>query len=707
MKKFFKLIVLLIVIGSLFPAKSLYSQKISPSIYFKAVNDTVDLVPGFPVTIDLMANDTIPAGDTITLTGGNPSNCGAKITVLVNGSIYTYTAGTGYNGTCHGRYILRHIGGGTVDTSSAGILFRIRDHGFDSLYLNNINARFSARGNHFFYENAKFEVPKFSGKTTIFSNALWIGGMSEDSVLHLAAERYGQGPNTAPALTKLDYSVGPVMDSSAYSIVQDTTWNYIWNLTKSEIDYHKSHWGNAGYQPIHDILTWPGNGNVALGQAPILAPFYDRNNDGHYDPMDGDYPLIKGDQSLFFIFNDDRKLHEETEGNKMKVEIHGMAYAFDIPGDSAFWNTLFLNYKIYNRSQRTYYNTYLGTFTDIDLGWSRDDFVGCDVQRGCFFGYNGTPIDGNGQPEAYGENPPAQSVTILAGPFMDPDGIDNPKKDNSGNQLCNESVNGFGFGDDIVDNERYGMRKFVYINNSLSGVPAYMQDPNYAQEYYNLMKGIWKDGTRMVYGGNGNLSAGGYGPACDFMFPGLSDTLNWGAGCQTPNGPVNWTEETAGNNPSDRRAMASMGPFTFHPGDVQDVEMAFTFARDYGNKTPMSSLEKLKEMITITRTSFETNTLPNGQSFNGINDTKKVSTGHAELFPNPAHNYTTVKFDQSIYENVRIELIGFDGAVLSAYDVNPCGNKTMLNLSSLSNGIYMVTIRAKDFFTTEKLVVFR
>ena len=41
-------------------AGNAFSQKSS----FKAVNDTVDLIPGIPVTIDLMANDTIPAGDT-------------------------------------------------------------------------------------------------------------------------------------------------------------------------------------------------------------------------------------------------------------------------------------------------------------------------------------------------------------------------------------------------------------------------------------------------------------------------------------------------------------------------------------------------------------------------------------------------------------------------------------------------------------------
>jgi len=147
----------------------------------------------------------------------------------------------------------------------------------------------------------------------------------------------------------------------------------------------------------------------------------------------------------------------------MKIEIHGMAYAFDLPSDSAFNNTIFLNYKIFNRSQRTYYNTYLGIFTDLDIGYAYDDYVGCDVYRSSYFGYNGRPVDGTGQVYAYGNHPPAQSVTVLAGPSLNPTGVDRPKVDNSGHQLCNESINGTGFGDGIPDNERLGMTSFVYL----------------------------------------------------------------------------------------------------------------------------------------------------------------------------------------------------------------------------------------------------
>ena len=671
-----------------------------------ANNDTLDLIPGIPATINILANDVYPPGDSIRISGAMPG--GEVIRTAVSGGNMTYLAvWWGFGGTSSVRYLL--IDSTTGTSSTAKIIFRIHDHSYDSLYLNNINAGFNACGTHFAGPDrySRFEVPKFSGKSTIFSNSFWIGGIDHDSILYLAAQLYGQGPTMAPAWTKADFAAGPVMDSSAYSIYTDTVWNYIWNLKKSDIDYHIAHWNQSGYTPIHDIRTWPGNGNTSLGQAARLAPFYDRNGDGIYNPMDGDYPLIRGDQSLFFIFNDDRVSHTETEGRSMKAEIHGMAYVFDYPQDSALYNTVFLNYKIYNRSSRTYLNTYVGVFTDLDIGWAMDDYIGCDVERGSYIGYNGTPVDGSGQPEAYGANPPAQSVTILGGPYLDPDGIDNPKYDNNGHQLCNTSVNGINFGDGIIDNERYGMSKFLYFNNSTSGVPAFMQDPRFAPEYYQLLQGIWKDGTRMQYGGNGHSGSGGYGPACNFMFPGVTDTLNWGVGCQAPNGPVNWTEETAANVPGDRRGVASMGPFTFQPNASEEVDISFSFARDYSSKSAQGSVTKLKSDIDKVRQTFISNKLPDGSSFNGIADNGRYSAPEIQLYPNPANTFVNIRFINIGNGLATIKVINSSGSLVRSIRVRPSAEPVVLNLSDLPQGLYLVNIQSGNQFTTRKISVIR
>jgi hypothetical protein len=47
-----------------------------------------------------------------------------------------------------------------------------------------------------------------------------------------------------------------------------------------------------------------------------------------------------------------------------------MAYAFNNSIDSALNNTIFINYRIYNRSQNNYDSLYIGSFTDFDIGFN-------------------------------------------------------------------------------------------------------------------------------------------------------------------------------------------------------------------------------------------------------------------------------------------------------------------------------------------------
>lgn len=674
----------------------------SQATHLKALNDTVDLIPGIPTTINLLANDSIPPGDSITVMGGGATCPGSTITKSGSMGLFTYTANWGYNGECTGSYVLwNRKDTAAMDTSHAKILFRIHDHSYDSLDLNNVNAWFNASGINFLGSNVVgFEIPKHSGKHTIYMNGLWIGGLAEDSLLHTSVFGYSTWP---PVYS--DYSAGPVMDSSAYSIYQDTIWNRVWKLKRSDIAYHLAHFSDPGYHPMNEIATWPGNGNTAIGEAPLLAPFFDVNGNHLYEPLLGDYPLIRGDEATFFIFNDDRKLHGNN-GNKMRMEVHAMAYVFDLPGDSAFNNTIFLNYKIYNRSQQTYFKTYTGVFTDFDIGFPSDDYMGCDVQRSSCFGYNGDSIDGTGQPGQYGAHPPAQSVTILAGPRLDPDGIDNPKKDGNGHQLCNESVNGMNFGDSIVDNERYGMRYFMayypfYYN------PWWSNEPQYPQDYYHLLKGKWIDSTSLYYGGNGHINGGSYGPSCDFIYPGLSDTLNWGVGCIPPNGSVDWTEGIANILPGDMRGVASMGPFTFNPGDMQEIDLAFVFARDYTGNDSMPSVTKLGQMIDIIRNSWLNNKLPNGETFNeGVQNPPETVTG-IKLYPNPASNKITLDFGYLVNEPVLITILSTSGEVTYSKNVIPRSKLLGLDVSSISSGFYLVRIQIGQEIQTKKIVLIR
>jgi len=517
--------------------------------------------------------------------------------------------------------------------------------GFEWLDINNVKARINTGGDMWWDlpggTGSKYYIPKNGTATSMFSGALWIGGLDINNQLKLAALRYRQ--------VGIDYWTGPLTIDGTAAIDAATCSQYDkhFKIYREDVDEFISHCDpeTGAFIPSDDytipesIINWPAHGDPSKGQSYYLAPFYDNDGDGEYNVFAGDYPyydienslchtktptkdeelegtiegsvladqVIKGDQTLWWVFNDKGNAHTETKGSAIGMEIRAQAFAFAT--NDVINNMTFYSYEIINRSTFELTNTYFSPWVDTDLGFAFDDFVGCDVQRGLGYCYNGKAVDGNGDVEAYGDQPPAIGVDFFQGPYMDPDGIDNPKYDtiidivNGDTSLvaiCDESINGVNFGNGIVDDERFGMRRFVYHNNG--GNPA-QSDPSIAPEYYNMLRGIWKDGTKMMYGGTAYVSGQGtVGPECDFMFPGDSDPCNWGTGGQPPNGGFGqngfyWTEQTGNNGspnpPGDRRFMQSAGPFTLRPGAVNYITVGIPWARATSGG-PWASVELLR-----------------------------------------------------------------------------------------------------------------
>lgn len=463
--------------------------------------------------------------------------------------------------------------------------------------INSIEALLSPIGMHFFDQNSEYGsshyycVPQGTDKMTYFAQTLWLGGLDESEQLHLAAMRFGQQGN--------DYWPGPLSTVDA-SVDEATTleWNRCFKITRDEVIDFISNYNTPDYVIPRHILEWPAHGDTAKGQAYNLAPYVDVDNDNHYDPTHGDYPSFLGDMALFFIFNDNYAPHMESGGTPIGMEVHGMAYAFVTPDDSLLNNTLFFNYKIYNRSQESLHNTYIGLWSDWDLGYAYDDYVACDVQRSTVYCYNGTDND-----HIYGDNPPFQTLTVLAGPTLPADSLDNPAyTDNSdcsqfvNNGLNQYAITGTNFGNGIVDDERLGLTGFLYHtnDNSICG------DPHNTQEYYYYLTGRWKDGTHMKYGGNGHPNNGGSYLDCDFMFPGNSDPCHWCTNGVEPDssyqyGEQGWTEAAAGNAPYDKRGLAMVGPFDFAAGGMQEIDFClstiFPTFIDSNSKVDLSLLD--------------------------------------------------------------------------------------------------------------------
>jgi len=138
---------------------------------------------------------------------------------------------------------------------------------------------------------------------------------------------------------------------------------------------------------------------------------------------------------------------------------------------------------------------------------------------------------------------------------------------------------GIGYGDGFPDNERFGMRKFLYYDRTGA---SWGNDPTNATHFYRYLQGIWKDGTQFLYGGNAHFSDAAADPnlPCDFMFPGDSDPQGFGTNCAQ--NLFDWSEATNQNAKGDRRFMQSAGPFTLEPGAVNNITVGIVYARASG-----------------------------------------------------------------------------------------------------------------------------
>jgi hypothetical protein len=473
---------------------------------------------------------------------------------------------------------------------------------------------------------ASYLIPKDAGTSPIFAGGLWMGGVDATNQLKLAAIRFRSDgndywpgplstvPNSGNGLDKRDF--GPATTDP----LTCAEWDKFFVITRQEVEQHIA-WINdpaefPNYSIPASITDWPAHGDVSKFQDYYIAPFYDANGDGDYEPTDGDYPYydineevdcrtsrqvtLYGDFTIWWIFNDAGNIHTESGGEQIGMEIRGQAFSFatnDEINDMTFYN-----YELINRSTQTLFDTYFGQNVDTDLGCAQDDYVGCDVGRGLGYAYNADATDDNcsGGAVPYGSNPPAVGIDFFEGPYQDNDNLPNPFFVNGSQNFLTEAVpgNGIGYGDSIIDNERFGMRRFVYYNNA----PGNQGDPNNQIEHYNYLRGLWKDGVKFQYGGNAYPAPIGTATSavdCDFMFPSdpstgrNTDPEGWGTGGNTSVFSTPWSEAAVGNAAGDRRFLQSAGPFTLEPGALNNITVGVVYGR--GTSGNISSIAKLKQ----------------------------------------------------------------------------------------------------------------
>ena len=514
----------------------------------------------------------------------------------------------------------------------AKVYIEIINDGFELLNVNQVSCRINAYELQFWSMDPdvllNYEVPSGSGVSSVFSQSTWIGGLEATGRLCMAAERY--------RIQGTDFFSGPVMDSLAYCNEQDVKWHKVWKLNQDEIFYHNQHWKDIGYEPIENILKWPGNGDTSLGQAKRLAPFNDRDGDGNYNPMHGDSPVIKGDQAILVLNNDDRDAHTESGGRKLGIEIQTLYYAYEAELDSALKYTTFADQCIINRSSTPYHDVYVGHFVDFDLGSFLDDFLHCDTSLESAICYNGDAVDGQGNAGEYGEHPPAQSFSCL----------------------------------------NYEMGGFTYFLNW--GVPSQMQDPQIDWEYYNYLRGFWRDSTSFTYGGNGY---GGEVPV-KFIFTG------------DPVSDSGWTESGSPLGPGDRRGVISSGPYILEPGDTIHLTFAYVFAWDRAG-TNLSNVALLKDRIMQVR-EFYQNSLGNKEM--------DISQAGIELYPNPCMTSLCIDIESLVdIQPTHYSMYDGTGKLVKQGAIKNKG-KSIVKVGDISPGLYILKLTDGQVSLTGKFI---
>lgn len=515
-----------------------------------------------------------------------------------------------------------------------------------NLDLNNVRALILANGGLWQGDSAgEYEIPKGSKMTSMYAGSVWVGGVDINGQLRTAARTFrgtdsGNDFWPGPLISSGEgiASISPdvcVLYDKHYKITREEVELFV-EYTNADAETKADLFSDYSIPKI--IMEWPAHGPVEYGAYDYyLAPFNDVDGDGNYNPSNGDYPnfilnknapckfeptreavnlgntsqKLFGDMSIWWVYNDKGNVHTTSVGAAaIGMEFRAQAFAFAT--NDELNNMTFYNYQIINRSTYSLTDAYFGVWNDPDLGFSDDDAAGCDVARGLGYVYNRDDVDGDGEIHAYGSHPPAIGVDFFEGPYQDPDGVDNPTSwedaertrlscDNGymlnpkgtgentptgkPGDINNGNINGLNFGDGTIDNERWGMRRFIFYIRSGG---AQRGDPSTALHYYQYLRGFWLDGTRMKYGGNGIDGS----QNADFMYPDDTDECGWGtSGIKQE--PWDIIDDLTVGEGDDFRIVQSAGPFVLEPGAVNDITIGVVWAR--ANSTAWASVEEVRK----------------------------------------------------------------------------------------------------------------
>lgn len=471
------------------------------------------------------------------------------------------------------------------------------------LAVNNVRARLRNGGDMWWDgTRARYIVPAagISGVevSALFAGGIWLGGKDGPSagapiITAVATYRGGKDDFYPGPLEPADFDIN---QPGATSKSQCETWNRagFFTANKSEIEDLRT-WrlgGGIGAAPVTaNLRRWPARGNQYFSSAAgfqlpdqNLAPFFDWDGDGIYNPAVGDIPTVEvrgciysydrlpvPTQMKWWVYNDAGNTHTASLGQPMYMEVQVTAFAYSRSDEIN--NMTFYRYKLLNQNPNPVYETYFSVWSDPDLGCERDDYIGSDttkttaianysngtsktVLKGRDLGivYNNAAIDPRTGCSAagYGTPVPALGVDYFRGPLgnePNPDDCVTVRLPNSTRDTL------------ICNTKELGLSSFMYYYRSDLAPNPNMGDPVNYRDFYNYQQGLWKDGSPLINTGNG-FNPAATTNATKFAFPGNPANATEWSMCNPQGGTISG---------ADMRFLHTSGPFTLKPGGYNEL----------------------------------------------------------------------------------------------------------------------------------------
>lgn len=471
--------------------------------------------------------------------------------------------------------------------------------------INNVRARLLSGGDVWWdLQNGRYEVPKGSGISALFAGGVWVGGVNTSNQIKLAGVTYRNQNNN------FDWYPGPLdlMGATTDDVCRD--WDKFFRVNSADVFRHINSFSESLASGTaydcdsipDDVKYWPGRGNpywrekynFALPDQ-NLGSFVDRSRDGIYDPCDGDYPTIQirgcrfddfenaqeliPDEMFFWIYNDNGNAHRLSAGPSIQMEVQVQAFAYAT--NDEINDMTFQRYRLINKANEDLVDTYFAMWVDPDLGCYSDDYIGCDVDRSLAYTYNEDDLDGfapgcacRGVP-TYCDRIPMVGTDYFRGPRGPKVFLRNSNGeiilDENGNPILRDPEVATGDKDTLIE---LGMTSFIYMNNAgVNNPPPPTTDPEgQDQQFYNYLRGLWRDGTPLTRGGTG-------------FNPESSDTVKY-VFPDSPNDPNGWSMCTVSLGFGDRRTLQATGPLLLQPGAIEELIIGVVFVPDIEHPCP-------------------------------------------------------------------------------------------------------------------------